>query len=402
MSDFINEPLSKFFQECKSFQSVQKVYFELDRAGYEVYLAGGCVRDGLLKRVPNDFDIATNATPDEVQKVFAKSLDVGKQFGVIVVLIDGEQVEVATFRNDGVYTDGRRPEKIEFSSAKEDALRRDFTINALFYDLKSEKIIDYVGGVSDLHRKTIRAVGEPLRRFEEDHLRILRAIRFSSQLGFEIEKNTLNAVLAMSPMITKVSRERIQIEIEKTFLGPHWLKALGYLFDANVFKVLFKDLNLLQNEFSKMPILNDEHTIWVNLFLALKKCNENFDCKKELGNWKFSGQTKTAILHALDWDQERLHNISVGEAVEVCFDSYSQYGLSQLELTDALLIQKRNSINERLKVLKVKPEPFLRASDLAEKSGRELGDSLRRTYWAQLEGVVKDVPEALSFAKALK
>ena len=191
----------------------------LQTAGFEALFAGGCVRDSLLNIEPNDFDVATSATPDEVQQVFGnrKTLAIGKSFGVITVLGPNPQlgIEVATFRRDGGYSDGRRPDSVEFTDAREDALRRDFTINGMFFDPIAEQVIDFVDGQADLQRKVIRAIGVPQQRIEEDRLRMLRAVRFAATYGFELETETLRAIQKHAGDIDSVSPERIGTELRK-------------------------------------------------------------------------------------------------------------------------------------------------------------------------------------------
>ena len=177
------------------FLTVFEIYQKIHSQGYQVFLAGGCVRDGLLGLTPNDFDLATNATPDQIIGLFEKTVSVGKAYGVIIVIEAGIEVEVTTFRSDGIYEDGRRPAAVEFSSPETDAERRDFTINALFYDLANDQVLDYVEGVTDLNQRLLRAVGEPAKRFREDHLRMLRAVRFVGQLAFELESATRQAIV---------------------------------------------------------------------------------------------------------------------------------------------------------------------------------------------------------------
>src|ERR1041384_8136318 len=166
----------------------------LQSAGFEAFWVGGCVRDFLLGREPQDFDIATNATPEQSEKLFTKTIPVGRQFGVLLVVEDGHEFQIATFRAEADYTDGRRPETVRFSHAREDAIRRDFTINGLFFDPIANQLHDWVGGEADLRAKIIRTVGAPEERFSEDHLRMLRAIRFAAQLGFEIDPQTFASV----------------------------------------------------------------------------------------------------------------------------------------------------------------------------------------------------------------
>lgn len=185
----------------------------LVQAGFQTFWAGGCVRDMLMGRPPKDFDIATGATPDQVAALFPKTLDVGKSFGVMQVVADGRPFEVATFRRDISYADGRRPDSVQFSQPEEDARRRDFTINGLFYDPVADQVIDYVEGRKDLAARVVRAIGDPESRFREDHLRMLRAVRFSAVLGFEIEGRTRKAIRDLAPLLASVSAERIRDEL---------------------------------------------------------------------------------------------------------------------------------------------------------------------------------------------
>src|SRR5437763_17037138 len=171
-------------------QTGREIVRKLRAAGHVAYYAGGCVRDLLSGKPPKDIDVATDARPEMVQKLFARTYAVGAHFGVIVVLENGFQFEVATFRSDGAYLDGRHPVDVHFASAEEDAARRDFTINGMFFDPESDAVIDFVGGRTDLEARLIRAIGDPAQRFTEDRLRMLRAIRFATVLGFEIETAT--------------------------------------------------------------------------------------------------------------------------------------------------------------------------------------------------------------------
>src|SRR6185503_13759125 len=184
-------------------------------AGHEAYFAGGSVRDQLLGREPDDFDIATSAPPDTVRALFPRTVPVGAQFGVILVLEGGEPFEVATFRSDDAYVDGRRPTKVHFVSAREDAFRRDFTINALFLDPMTDTVVDFVAGEADLRAGVIRAIGDAGARIAEDRLRMLRAVRLAARLGFTIEPATLAAIRAAAPTITDIADERIGDEVVK-------------------------------------------------------------------------------------------------------------------------------------------------------------------------------------------
>ncbi|MEJ7609096.1 MAG: CCA tRNA nucleotidyltransferase [Bryobacteraceae bacterium] len=191
-----------------------EIVARLKAAGFQAYLVGGCVRDLLLRIQPRDYDVATDATPDQVLALFPKAHRIGAHFGVVLVQQFGAGVEVATFRSDHDYTDGRRPEAVRFEKdPKQDALRRDFTINALFMDPESSEILDYVGGRKDLAAATLRAIGEPEVRFAEDHLRMLRAVRFAARFRFKIEDATMGAIQRLAEKIELVSAERIRGEL---------------------------------------------------------------------------------------------------------------------------------------------------------------------------------------------
>lgn len=185
----------------------------LREKGHEAYFVGGCVRDMVMGLEPADYDIATSARPEEIERIFQRTEPVGAQFGVMLVIHRGHPFEVATFRSDQAYVDGRRPTGVVFTDAKQDVLRRDFTINGLLYDPAGKAVIDFVGGGRDIEAKLVRAIGNPLERFEEDKLRILRAIRFGARLGYTIDPETWSAVCAMAPKIRVVSAERIRDEL---------------------------------------------------------------------------------------------------------------------------------------------------------------------------------------------
>lgn len=194
-------------------QSAVKAVRLLQEAGFESYFAGGCVRDVLLGRTPKDYDIATAATPNEVQTVFPRSKAIGKAFGVIQTCIAGTHLEIATFRSDHNYTDGRHPSKVTFTTARKDAQRRDFTINAIFFDPVADQYVDYCDGTSDIKSRILRCVGSPTARFKEDHLRMLRAIRFASVLDFRIDGATAASIKTSARLIADISSERVRDEL---------------------------------------------------------------------------------------------------------------------------------------------------------------------------------------------
>ncbi len=215
----------------------------LREAGHEALFAGGCVRDMLMGNEPADYDVATSATPEEVMKLFRRTVPVGAQFGVVLVIVGEKEYEVATFRSDEGYEDGRRPVGVRYTSAKEDALRRDFTINALFYDPIKDEVIDYVNGRRDIERKIIRTVGDPIERFGEDKLRMIRAVRFATRFDFEIEPATLEAIKKYSTNITQVSWERIGDEMERILTGANRGRALQLLADTSLLKEILPEVH---------------------------------------------------------------------------------------------------------------------------------------------------------------
>lgn len=202
----------------------EKVNFIINRLkenGYEAYAVGGCVRDSILGRAPDDWDITTSATPNETKGLFKRTFDTGIEHGTITVLIDKEAFEVTTYRVDGEYEDSRHPKEVVFTrSLKEDLLRRDFTINAMAYN-DDEGLVDIFGGIKDLEQKMIRCVGNAGERFGEDALRILRAVRFAAQIGFEIEKETMRGIRELAPTLANISAERIQVELIKMLVSPN-------------------------------------------------------------------------------------------------------------------------------------------------------------------------------------
>lgn len=203
-------------------------------AGHEALFAGGCVRDQLLQLRPKDFDIATSATPEQVEALFQNTNSIGAHFGVILVKENGQHLEIATFRHDGSYQDGRRPESVTFTNAKEDALRRDFTINGLFQNPLTGEILDYIGGQEDLAKKVLRAIGNPSIRFQEDALRLLRAIRFAVKTGFVIEEETWQAMKDHAGLLDKISPERIRDEFSRILTHPRRALGLQLLLDSGL------------------------------------------------------------------------------------------------------------------------------------------------------------------------
>ena len=218
----------------------------LQNAGHIAYFAGGCVRDELLGHPPHDYDIATSAKPTEVQALFPHTQAVGAHFGVILVMEHSRAFEVATFRSDHEYIDGRRPEMVTFSTPEQDAERRDFTINGMFHDPVSERLIDFVGGQRDLQNKTLRAIGDATARFREDKLRLLRAVRFAARFDYEIEADTWNAIRAHAADIHAVSAERIREELVKIFAHPNRVRGFDLLDQSGLLKEILPEIEALK------------------------------------------------------------------------------------------------------------------------------------------------------------
>jgi poly(A) polymerase len=242
----------------------------LQRAGFAAFWVGGCVRDFLLGCEPHDYDIATDAKPEQVEKLFRKTIPVGKKFGVVIVVEGQQQFQVATFRAEADYRDGRRPEKVVFASAEADALRRDFTVNGLFYEPATEQIHDWVGGEKDLRAKIIRTIGEPEERFAEDHLRLLRAVRFAARLDFEIEPRTFAAIQSLAPKIKLISAERIRDELLKLFRPPHAARGLVLLRDSGLLAPVSPELAATIS-CGQSPEYHPEGTVFEHIRLMLEK-----------------------------------------------------------------------------------------------------------------------------------
>lgn len=244
----------------------------LREEGYESYLAGGCVRDMLLGETPQDYDITTNAKPDDVVRIFPKTVPVGAQFGVILVMVEGQPFEVASFRHDGPYLDGRRPTHVRYGSLQEDIFRRDFTINGMVYDPMADQILDLIGGRKDLESKLVRAIGNPHARFEEDRLRMVRAVRFAARLDFTVESETLSAIRDLAPTIKQISWERIGEEITR-ILTEGGAKAGFELLDrTDLLKVLLPEIEAMKGV-EQSPDYHPEGDVFTHTMLTLSHLN---------------------------------------------------------------------------------------------------------------------------------
>jgi poly(A) polymerase len=240
----------------------------LRREGYEAYLAGGCVRDMLLKKLPQDYDIATNAKPEDIRRVFPKTIPVGEQFGVILVLLDDEPFEVASFRHDGPYLDGRRPSHVRYGSLEEDVFRRDFTINGMVYDPVEDRVIDLVEGQKDLERRSIRAIGNAHQRFEEDRLRMIRAVRFAAGLKFDIDLSTFAAVKQLAATITQISWERTGEEVTRILTEGGARRGFELLDETGLLAVLLPEIAVMKGT-QQSPDYHPEGNVFNHTLLLL-------------------------------------------------------------------------------------------------------------------------------------
>lgn len=246
----------------------------LREAGHVAYLTGGCVRDLLLGRAPKDFDVATSAQPDELLRLFPGADQVGAHFGVVLVHKENAQVEVATFRSDLEYRDGRHPEGVHFETdPRQDVLRRDFTINALLLDPVSGEVLDFVRGRQDLDSKRIRAIGDPERRFREDHLRLLRAVRFAARLGFEIEAETFAAIQRLAPLIRSVSAERVRDEIARILTEGGARRGFELLDAAGLLREVLPEVAALKGV-EQPPQFHPEGDVWIHTLMMLDGLRE--------------------------------------------------------------------------------------------------------------------------------
>ncbi|TWU25992.1 CCA tRNA nucleotidyltransferase [Bythopirellula polymerisocia] len=392
----------------------------LHQAGYEAMWAGGCVRDQLLGLVPKDYDIATNARPAEIQALFGKrkTLAIGAAFGVIGILAGRgrEPVEVATFRSDGAYLDGRHPQSVVFTTAEQDAQRRDFTINGLFYDPLADEVIDYVNGQADLAAGIIRAIGNPRDRFAEDKLRMLRAVRFATTFNFEIEVETLAAIRQMAAEVTVVSAERIGAELERILIHPRRSVGVQLLEQSGLLRPLLPELTSYGEDnphawheiLDVLDRLDTENLSTALAALLHKVCNPHqvAACARrfrwtnkqiELSVWLVRTLEMVSEAVSLPWPQLQrvlVHEganelIRLGTAVFGAKDAGVQHCIAKLALPESQL----------------NPPPLLNGDDLVShglEPGPHFASLLTAVRDAQLESRITNVDQAWALIQKLK
>jgi poly(A) polymerase len=249
-------------------ESARAIVQRLQGAGHVALFAGGCVRDRLMGVAPHDYDIATDARPERVQELFRRTVAVGAQFGVICVLEGGAEFQVASFRADGLYLDGRHPQSVTFSTPELDAQRRDFTINGMFFDPVREEVIDYVDGQRDLAARVIRAIGDPAARFAEDRLRMMRAVRFATLLGFDLDPPTWRAVGENASAIHEVSAERVRDELVKILLHPRRVRGFDLLDESGLLREILPEMEALKG-CEQPPQFHPEGDVFVHTRIML-------------------------------------------------------------------------------------------------------------------------------------
>ena len=390
-----------------------KIIRRLHRSGFEALLAGGCVRDMLLRRTASDYDVTTNARPEDVMKIFKRTLKVGAKFGVVIVLIEGKKVEVATFRTETGYADGRHPGAIKFAGAAEDAGRRDFTINGMFYDPLKKEVIDYVNGQADLKKELIRTIGRPAKRFGEDYLRMLRAVRFSTQLGFAIESRTFSAICGSTKNISKISGERIAVELEAILVSPNRSAGVSLLAQSGLAEAIFpgfagekmklaiKVLSQLRKKSGTSTTLGTSFPLALaclfagcSMEFAIEKCKVLKLSRSQTKHIKFLLANRGKLLD----EKMSLAQLKLIVSEPYFWDLYElQRAIQRAERRSvAALVNLRKRI-KALGDVELRPKPLLDGHALIRLGavqGPDLGQLAEEMYIAQLEGKLQRKEQA--------
>ncbi len=389
-----------------------KVVRRLRRAGFVALLAGGCVRDMLLGRRASDYDVATDARPRDVVRLFERTVKVGAKFGVVIVLIGPAKVEVATFRMEANYADGRHPGAVRFADAAADASRRDFTINGMFFDPESKQVIDYVGGQADLKRGLIRTIGRADDRFDEDHLRMLRAVRFATQLDFALEERTFAAIRRSAAAIRKISGERVAMELEGILASPDRAKGAAMLIDTGLAEQIFDGLAGKGAKFAVDVLRHLPRKI--DFALGLSGFFAGYETELGLAWLRVLRPSRKLHKHVrfLLSSRGRLLNekMSLAELKQLLSEPYFEdlYALEKAiqkarpegRRSISALIALRRRINA-LGDVELRPAPLLDGYGLMRLGavpGPGLGQLAREMYVAQLEGELQTVSQAEEWA----
>ena len=389
-----------------------QVVRKLVDAGYIAYFAGGCVRDRLMGHEPTDYDVATGAAPNDVARIFPKVQTVGESFGVMLVRVRSHMIQVATFRTEGVYSDGRHPDAVAFSDAQHDATRRDFTINGLFENPLTGEVIDYVGGRADLEKRFIRAIGDPHARLREDRLRMLRAVRFAARFGFSIDSETADAIRAGADQLQGISRERIGQELERMLTDPNRAVAAWEL------QSLGLDAQVLQEPSQRVPLtrlsnLPDDapYPTAVVAWLLDRHGQSGENATSIASRWSdvlmHSNEHRAAIQDILGVFSILVSSwahLGVAEQKRLAADSAFDHALVLLQASDRdAFLEVRRRVTE-LNRTGIAPPALIDGADLIElglRPGPLFSRILKAIYDAQLEGAVEDKPAALAMARGL-
>lgn len=402
------------------------------------------MRDHLLGREPYDYDVATNASPDQIEQLFSQVIPVGKQFGVILAIIEGQQFEIATFRTEGEYRDGRRPEWVKPGTPEEDAARRDFTINGLFYDPLDDRIIDYVGGEEDLKRKIVRTIGDPNARFEEDKLRLLRAVRFAANLDFPIDAGTWRVVKERSGEIKMVSAERIREELVKIFTRPNAGLGLQLLLDSGLLHEILPELERMK-DCKQDPEFHPEGDVFIHTKMLLDRLKspsvvlafsallhdvgkppaftKDGDAIHFYHHERLGGEIARNILARLRFSNKEIDAITGAVENHMRFMHVQEMRAGKLKMLIA-----RDTFQDELELHRIdceashgmldnyeflkkkveeyreeelKPKPLINGDDLIAmgfRPGPKMGIILTEAYELQLDGSLKDREETLAWA----
>ena len=379
-------------------------------AGFETYFAGGCVRDRLLCAAPTEYDIATAARPDHIRKMFPNSKSVGEAFGVMLVRKNEYFYDIATFRSDGGYDDHRHPTTVHFTDAKHDARRRDFTINGLFEDPIEDKVIDFVGGEEDLSARIVRAIGDPRQRLAEDHLRMLRAVRFAACFSFSIESETADAIREHAPNLAGVSRERIGGEIRRMLTHPNRGVASWEIQYLGLDTAVLGEDSILSapTRVGRLPASSDFATAlaaWAldrhSVEADLQAVSTNWRKQLLLSNREYAAMQEILLLHErlTTWD-------SLGVAKQKRLASAIRFpsALAILQAEDRPAFVHLKQAIAKLLPSGHAPDPLVTGDDLIASGMRQstaIGTILEAVYDAQLEGGVQTKEQAMTLANAI-
>jgi poly(A) polymerase len=429
-------------------KTAREIAQRLRERGHIAYFAGGCVRDMVRGLPAKDFDVATDATPDVVQSIFSRTYAVGAHFGVVVVMENGFNFEVATFRSDGAYLDHRHPTEVRFSSPEEDARRRDFTINGMFFDPEKNEVIDFVGGRADLKAKVVRAIGEPADRFGEDRLRMLRAVRFATALDYKIDDRTWAALLANAASINEISAERIREELVKIFLSPKRVRGWDLLDQSGLLGAILPELEAMKGclqpeqfhpegdvfQHTRLMLELLPETVSVPLVFAVllhdvaKPVTAQVD---ETGRIRFNEHDRIgAAMTESIMERLRFSRAEIDATVEMVRQPMVFKDVPRMRVAKLKRFMARPTFTEELELHRVDcasshgmmdnyeflirkgeefanepiiPPPLVRGDDLIAlglRPGPKFGEILEAVETKQLEGSFKDCQEALDWVKS--